>query len=632
MGSDEHDQRVPHHWRGRTWGIINSALILLISGFLIISKPPEHTVELEYIGETVSPSTKIVIEFDRPIGRDAIAVMEPALAGNWSYEEFALSSHLARRLVFIPEVSLEPDTEYRVAVTGIHNIFTPHELVADVHLAFRTPSVSTVVDVEPATTPTLNPDISWKVHLDQTNPGLALFEFAFDPAVEYDVQLSPDGKQYELKPKQLLLQGTTYTLTILRRTVQYFIGTEDIAYQSDPQTVYSGTWTTREAPGITEFTPTGDAVKWSERIAVTFTEPMDGASVIAATTVEPAGTGTWEASEDQKTFTYSTDSLEKDTAYAVKIAAGAKTATGGYLETEAAYAFSTLGPVRVARFSPSSGSTGAAAASTIRVTFDQSVEHPSAEVRFHLEPNVAGGFAWEGNTMIFSPASPLAFNSSYSVTVDSGVKSIDGMNSQDAFSSTFSTELSQVKLAVPFHRQERPLSCEAATLVMALRYKGVNVSESTLIDKIGFDPTPHVGNVWGNPHIAFVGDYYGRQATTGYGVYWQPISRVASEYRTSRWFTNGTIQDVTTEIQKGNPVIVWGNAASGKRVDWKTKDGGSVIAIVGEHTRVAIGYVGSADNPTSIIVLDPLSGEKYYSTSAFMSNWSTLGRAGVVVE
>lgn len=124
-----------------------------------------------------------------------------------------------------------------------------------------------------------------------------------------------------------------------------------------------------------------------------------------------------------------------------------------------------------------------------------------------------------------------------------------------------------VVLDVPAYIQERALSCEVATLKMALAYKGVTVSENELMGHVGYDPTPHVGNTWGNPHQAFVGDIDGRQPTTGYGVYWEPIARAGAEYRPTEYFTNGTVQDLTYEIVRGNPVVVWGNTASGRRVD-----------------------------------------------------------------
>ena len=57
-----------------------------------------------------------------------------------------------------------------------------------------------------------------------------------------------------------------------------------------------------------------------------------------------------------------------------------------------------------------------------------------------------------------------------------------------------------------------------------------------------------------------------------------------------------------------------------------------MVAINGEHTRVVIGFIGPADNPSKIITLDPLSGEKYFTKASFMSNWGLLNNSAVVVE
>ena len=187
-------------------------------------------------------------------------------------------------------------------------------------------------------------------------------------------------------------------------------------------------------------------------------------------------------------------------------------------------------------------------------------------------------------------------------------------------------------LDVPIHIQERALSCEVATLKMALAYKGVEVSENELMEFVGFDPTPKSDNTWGDPHQAFVGDIDGYQPYTGYGVYWEPIARAGSQYRESTYFTNGTITDLTYEIVEGNPVIVWGNAASGRSVDWYTPDGKMIKAISGEHTLTVKGFLGSQENPTHIVYNDPHTGQVTQTVAEFSQQWSLLDNAGVIVK
>jgi len=183
-----------------------------------------------------------------------------------------------------------------------------------------------------------------------------------------------------------------------------------------------------------------------------------------------------------------------------------------------------------------------------------------------------------------------------------------------------------VKLNLPFHRQEHSLSCEAAALKMALQGKGVDVSESTIISQLNFEP------MWGNPHRGFVGDINGKMFKTGCGVYWGPIAGVGNLYRPSEAFEHWSVQSLASEIQKGNPVIVWGYVGSGKRKFWQAPDGTPILGVSGEHTRVAIGFAGSAEKPTGFFLLDPIYGEIYWSTGQFNKNWGAFGNSGVVIR
>lgn len=190
-----------------------------------------------------------------------------------------------------------------------------------------------------------------------------------------------------------------------------------------------------------------------------------------------------------------------------------------------------------------------------------------------------------------------------------------------------------VKLEVPYHRQEHSLSCEVATLVMALGFRGISVSEEELLSKVGVDPTPHQGNVWGNPSAAFVGEVDGRMGTSGYGVYWDRISNVAKQYRSaSDSFSHANSVWLAKQIEAGDPVIVWGAVGRAKRIDWSTPDGQRVKAVYGEHTRVAIGFSGSVNNPSGFYLLDPIYGEVYFPRAKFEGNWALLDSSGVVIR
>ena len=82
--------------------------------------------------------------------------------------------------------------------------------------------------------------------------------------------------------------------------------------------------------------------------------------------------------------------------------------------------------------------------------------------------------------MIFQPSLPFSPQTTYKVKILPGVKSIYGLDSNQTFETSFTTELQTIKLAVPMDFQDYPLSCEAASLKMALAYKGVYVSKTKL--------------------------------------------------------------------------------------------------------------------------------------------------------
>ena len=190
-----------------------------------------------------------------------------------------------------------------------------------------------------------------------------------------------------------------------------------------------------------------------------------------------------------------------------------------------------------------------------------------------------------------------------------------------------------VQLAIANDRQDRPLTCEVAALKMALRYKGANVSENDLMDRIGnADPYGRDGNVWGDPNTAFVGDPSGSQNSTGYGVHWGPIARVASQFASAQAFSGWSASDLAREIAAGNPVEIWGTIGRAKPDSWQTPGGERINAWVGEHTRTVIGFAGNIDNPTRFIINDPAAGQLNWTIDQLRSNWSAFGNSGVVIR
>jgi uncharacterized protein YvpB len=190
-----------------------------------------------------------------------------------------------------------------------------------------------------------------------------------------------------------------------------------------------------------------------------------------------------------------------------------------------------------------------------------------------------------------------------------------------------------IKLEVPYHRQERSLSCEVASLLMALKYRGINVTESELIAQLPIsDPGPRSkNNIWGDPNLGFVGNINGSMPNTGYGVYEQPIYDLANKFRPAKIITNTSINNLLTELTNHNPVVVWGVVGKGKDISWKTPAGQLIDAKLDEHARTLIGFTGQSDNPQLMILLDPIYGEIRLKVADFMKNWSVLDKRAVVI-
>lgn len=612
------------------WSVSMGTLLFLIVIFLLVSRQPKPSVIIDDLN-SVSVEFELYIDFEWPIARQIEIDIKPSVHGEIEYGDMVMNDQLAQAIIFKPELTWLPGTIYEITLSNVKSAIPSYQGAKEYKLYFTTEEIPNVSNVKPIAYENTLPNISWEVFLNKANDNLVIFDFIIDPVIETEVTLSEDKKIYIIKPIELLSQGQEYALEIQRKLIRYRFDQNEIAYQGDAESIWSATWTTREAPGIESFSPQGDNISLNEDIVIVFDENVDFDSFKDNVSISPELVGSWQT-DDYKMMTYVTSAMQKETKYEVIINKGLKTFAGGYIEEESLHSFTTLRAMKIFSSSPSSGNTGINIQSNIDVTFDQHVDQPSAESKFSISPSIDGAFAWDGNKMTFNPSSDFEFNTTYTINLASGIISNNGFNTDQDFNISFSTELSVTKLSVAYNGQDHNLSCEVATLVMALSYHGVYLPEQPLIDAIGFDPTPKANGVWGNPHIAFVGDIDGRQPSTGYGVYWEPIAQAGNAYRPSTAFSGWTVSQVTEEIKKGHPVIIWGTAGSGSRIDWQTSGGDNVVAINGEHTFLVIGFVGSANDPSKIIVLDPLYGERYKTRSSFEWMWGLLGNSGVVVE
>ncbi len=308
----------------------------------------------------------------------------------------------------------------------------------------------------------------------------------------------------------------------------------------------------------------------------------------------------------------------------------------------------------------------------IKTSFSKDFDHPvlviefskpikRQQLKYTVDPPAYGEWRFANpliedhlyRTLFFVPSVELEPGTRYQVRLE-GITASLGISLSDNYELSFTTQPIEEKkivetwsesfslpvedkitlLDIPLDWQDDALSCEAASLKMALNYKGVAVSEDDIMDKIGFDLSPRQGNLWSDPDQLYVGDVSGKICSTGYGVHWQPVARAANNWREAEDFSRWDLSDLTRELTAGNPVVVWGTMPVKNLTDcsWYTSQGKYIKTYKETHVRLAVGFVGSAADPEKIILNDPLSGRLYWSPSYFLTNWQAFDYSGVVIK
>ena len=635
-----HQKRKPIHLKHKVQLLVVTALVLKLfvvlgGGFVavywLIPRPGIQSITPHDNSKGHEVTKKLEIIFDRPVSRnDLEKKITPDVPGVWLFEDSLYTTHLYRKLVFYPTVSLKPNTKYTVTLSNIKNVVGMSEGY-DQNFDFITQDSPNVISVFPKNE-TVNFEIgtNLRVELSEPNDRVSEFDFVLSPSHPVEARLDDTKKVYTLIPKEPFKQGTKYRLTINKTDLSYNLQANTIIERSNTTQVYDGVFTTKDAPGIESFKISPDNFLPTDPIVITFSQKMDRASIEDNFFITPSVVGqfTWK---DDNELTFKPVGLEFETKYTVKIAKGAKAEPSGFIEKDVVKSFTTIGRVKVTESYPEDKWDAVSIEAPIKIIFDQEVDHESAELLFSIEPTIDGDFTWEGNTLIFKPSSPFSYSTTYKILLAKGIKSTKGLDSDADFSILFTTQEQTVKLAVPIMLQQHGLSCEVAALRMALGFRGVQVSEETLLTKVGVDNTPHEGDTWGDPYVAFVGNVDGKQMVDGYGVYWPPIERVAKEYRSAEDFEGWETSALTQKISEGNPVVIWVYSSGGWPTSWKTPSGKTITGTRDEHAVTAVGYVGTASNPSQLIINDPLYGQVYWSRELFEKKWASFGRSGVVV-
>ncbi len=592
-----------------------------LTGLHVYAEP----IQLTGPEETIRLDQPITLSFTHPVTRTNLdPTIEPDVPGEWRYEQFLFQNHLPRAITFYPLVNYLPATKYTISMNRI----VPGEAAPISQI--MTTDLAIVQTVEPQTESLVGQMPTIRVNLSHTARVGSRFRLTSNPEIAWSMTPVAD-EILEFQPTEGLSQGVTYHVTLHRLGVQEDLTDQTIIEEMTDEMVWLGTYHVPPPPELAEATPAGTQARPQEPIDLTFTEAIEPTSLtFSQIAIEPAHEGSWTWLAPAKLVFSPAGPWQLQTSYRVILPAGIATATGSRLNQPIIHSFTTIGPVAVSSLSPSRGATGVNLDRPFIVQYNQDILREQT-ISVTFSPDIAGKTTWIGRTLTFTPAGRWQANTTYTAFLPAGIQGTISSPSS-ATTSTFTTVYATTEVVTPLYYQAHDLSCEAAALRMALAAKGAFVSEQTLIDAIGVDPTPHANGIWGDPYQAFVGALNGKQMIDGYGVYWEPVARVAIRWRPSEAFSDWNLETLLGEIDRGHPIVVWGYYGSGRIQTWQTPTGKTITGITGEHARVVTGYVGPRAQPTWILLNDPIAGKIRWRPTQFLANWQALRSSGVVVR
>jgi hypothetical protein len=180
----------------------------------------------------------------------------------------------------------------------------------------------------------------------------------------------------------------------------------------------------------------------------TFSEPMDRDATREAFVIhEPAGvSGSLSWTNEDRVFSFKpTSPLPAGATVRWEFTTTAKSAAGLPLEQPFAGSFSVGTPPAdgtyptVVSASPADGGSGLAVAQVLSVTFSEPMDKPATEAAFFVEgvADAAGTFAWNGNTLDFTPSVPWPDSKTVTWGVSAGAKDVGGAGLAQSLYRTF---------------------------------------------------------------------------------------------------------------------------------------------------------------------------------------------------
>ena len=591
----------------------NRRLALIMSSVMVLSALVTYLVlwtslplTLRYDATDVKVDGPLAITLNQlthPIATDKVQVT-PAVKGTWQYIQPDVTKN--PKLVFTPATYLKAHTTYTVTIPNTKRIFGVELEVPKVSFTTeRAPSLKSSGAASWKDGQVVAADETVRVDFVSPNRHLRKLELRTTPELETVSSVQRD-QSYSWSPKNgVWPQNTDVTI--------------ELYDTKNEQSLLKKTIHIAAEPALTS--PLGQAnIDERESISLTFDQPINHQTAHIA--FELPGKGTWK---DDTTYVFTPDKLEPNKSYPYTVAKAMRSRDGGILQHDIAGSISTVGPITVVGTSPR-GDGLAQASQTLSFTFSRPVDHASAEQRLSVSGGQVTGMSWRGNTL-YATVANLGYQQTISATIAAGVKNTTfGVPSTRSFSLSFTTEVRSARLDIPFFRQQHAATCTAASLRMALAYRGVGADEIGLVNAMGYNPRSIDKStdppVWDDPQTMFVGSINGSiTGGTGAGPDAPPVAKAARAYgRNASAVTGIDAGWIAQQLYNGNPVIMFGAFSRTGTITWKTPSGDTRIMNLTGHATTVTGVKGEPSNPIGFWVNDPLRGALYWTTAQVNAN------------
>ncbi len=373
---------------------------------------------------------------------------------------------------FTPSAPLASGTQYTATVTTGARDAAGNPMGAAKTWTFTTadvvaPTVTGVVPANGATSVTLSTTVrvtfSEPMLVSSINgTNITLRPTASATPVSATVAYEAGTNTAVLTPSAPLTATTNYTVTVTT-------GVRD-ASNNALAAQFTSTFTTltpdATPPQVSTVQPANAAVAvpTSTTVRVTFNEPMDvttitNVNIVLRNNVTNAlipATVTYDVPTRVATLT-PTGPLSNATVYRVEVTTAVKDVSGNALAAQFSSIFTTaaapdgIAPTIVSR-SPTNGATSQAINTNVVITFSEPMDPATLNTTTITLTPTGGGAAIAGTvtpgagntTSTFDPTPELAYNTSYTVTVTTGVKDVAGNALAAQSTSTFTTILDTV--------------------------------------------------------------------------------------------------------------------------------------------------------------------------------------------